>query len=158
MYSGDINPSEIISSQIALLKKRKLDIFLDEKTDQFRKMLDRLQQLIVLPSNEENFKEARNAFKIIFDAVPLLTHRLSDVEIFRAQMNRPNELFTTQGRISYNKERPDLITSGKFNSELEPMFYGSLPYRPDKEEKYVPPAMVACLETCKSLSDPQVTV
>lgn len=152
-----MDENNLITSQIKQLRERNLDKYLHSKIDQFEDKFARLQQLLYLEPNNEVFQEAYELFYFIFDGVPLLVHTLTDVPIFRAQCNRLNELFSTQSRISYNKNRLDLIKPGKFNVWNQAVFYGSLPYQSVNENSYCPPSMTACLETCKNLSDKNVT-
>jgi hypothetical protein len=78
---------------------------------------------------------------------------LDGSDIFRAQANNIDDLYTTQSRISYNKTNLDIIRPGKFNVPYDPMFYGCIPYHPEKRSEYSGPYMTACYETCKALQD-----
>jgi len=149
----DFQKQELLKSQIALFKQRGLDSFLNKDLANFQSRFDRLNELLYKPASNENFDDAYQNFYKIFDAVPLLYNQLGGLNIFRAQTNKPNELFSTQTRISYNKTNPKCISPGKFNVWYEPMFYGCLPYKTENEKDYFPPALGAALETCKDLSD-----
>jgi hypothetical protein len=103
---------------------------------------------------EEKYKLAYQLFYQIFNAVPLVLNTVGEgVYIYRAQVNRENEIFNTQARISYNKSCPDKIGLGKFNLQGQAMFYGCVKYVPFNESDVLQPYVVACLETCKDLTD-----
>ena len=138
---------------MALFKQRGLDIYLTRDLSKFRERFETLQLLLDKPANDENYEKAFSIFYAIIDAVPLLYNELSGFDIFRAQTNRPNELFNSQSRISYNKTNPGRIPPGKFNVWYEPMFYGCLPYKPINENEYLQPYLAATYETCKELKD-----
>jgi hypothetical protein len=149
---------ELKKSQLEILKQMKLDVNLDKNLLALQQNFKLLCQLSSEPANNENFETAYKLFYRIFDAVPLMINYISDISIFRAQKNDPNELFNSQRRISYNKTNPGAITPGKFNAWYQPMFYGSMPYKPLQDKEYALPSMVAALETCKDLCDPNKTV
>ncbi|MDN3551003.1 hypothetical protein [Mucilaginibacter aquaedulcis] len=139
-----------LDEQISLLKERGLDSYLKRDLHIFKQKFDRLRELLNEPANNKNFEEAYQLFYYIFDVVPMMYHRLSDMPIFRAARNKINEVFSIQSRISYNKNI-SAIPAGKFNVWYQPMFYGCLPYGPSKPELYPPPRLVASLECCKDL-------
>jgi hypothetical protein len=153
-----MTPEEEISLQAIQYRTNGLEAYLNRDLGLFMQQFETLQELFYKPASNENFNTAFQLFYRIFDVVPLLVNRLNDLSIFRAQTNKPNELFSTQSRISYNKTNPDIITPGKFNAWGEPMFYGSLPYMPKEKEKFFPPSLTACLETCKDLYNPEKMV
>jgi hypothetical protein len=143
--------SEKKQMQMALFKQRGLDAYLNRDLSKFQERFETLQLLLDKPANNDNYEQAFGIFYDIIDAVPLLYNELNGSDIFRAQTNKPNELFNSQSRISYNKTNPKLIGPGKFNVWYEPMFYGCLPYRPVNDNEYLPPYLTATFETCKEL-------
>lgn len=149
----NVQSSENRQLQMALFKQRGLDAYLARDLSKFQNRFETLQLLLDKPANNENYEKAFRIFYDVIDAVPLLYNELSDFDIFRAQTNKPNELFDSQSRISYNKTYPNLIAPGKFNVWYEPMFYGCLPYRPVNEDEYLPPYLSATFETCKELKN-----
>lgn len=153
-----VNYTEKKYVQLALLKERGLDKYLDSDLSKFQEKFDRLCKLLNEPANDQNFNEAFQIFYIILDAVPLLINNIHNIPIFRAQTNKANELFYSQTRISYNKTQAHNIQPGKFNAWYEPMFYGSVPYKPKNKSDYFPPSLTACLETCKELYNPNKTI
>lgn len=139
-----------IQQQVALIKERGLDSYLNKDLALFRGYFQHLKNMLTLPANNENFEEAYENFYRIFDAVPVMYNRLIDMPIFRATRSKINEVFSTQERISYNKLTHH-IGPGKFNVWYQSMFYGCLPYKPTDATKYPPPLLVAALECCKDL-------
>jgi len=148
--TDSFNGIGLIDQQIKLLKERGIHTYLNRDIGKFEKYFARLKELLDLPATNERFDEAYELFYRIFDAVPLMYHRLSDIPIFRAARNKIGEVFTSQSRISYNKNT-DQIGPGKFNAWYQPMFYGCLPYRPQVEKEYPEPRLVVALECCKDL-------
>jgi hypothetical protein len=144
--------STSFQEQLIILRQRGLDKYLSRDLPIFKSKFERLQQLLELPANNDNYNEAYQLLYFIFDAIPIMYNRLIDVDIFRAQPNKPNELFITQQRISYNNDLTK-ISPGKFNAWYESMFYGCLPYKPSVEKDYLPPSAVAALECCKDLTN-----
>lgn len=138
------------AEQIKLIKERGLNSYLDNDLDKFHRKFDRLKVLVTKEANNENFEEAYTLFYHIFDAVPIMIHKLEGMNIIRAARNKLGEVFSTQERISYNKKTAH-INPGKFNVWYQSMFYGCLPYVPVHKEIYPEPRIVAALECCKDL-------
>jgi hypothetical protein len=148
--ADSFNKIGLINEQIRLIKERGLHTYLNRDINKFEEYFARLQELLDLSATNYRFEEAYELFYKIFDAVPLIYHRLSDIPIFRGARNKIGEIFTSQSRISYNKNLAQ-IGPGKFNVWYQPMFYGCLPYRPQIEKEYPEPRLVAALECCKDL-------
>lgn len=100
--------------------------------------------------NDENFNKAIRCFYIIFSYVPLMATKLDyGISLFRSRPHyKKNETFTKVSEISYNQNL-HLIRQGRFNQEGESMFYAALPVNNDLMESN----LVACLETCKRLTE-----
>ncbi|RYY06580.1 MAG: hypothetical protein EOP43_05925 [Sphingobacteriaceae bacterium] len=139
-----------VTKQIRLLKETGLHSYLNRDINIFKQKFEQLKQLLLCSANNENFEKAFELFYYIFDAVPMMYNRLSDVPIFRAASNDLNEVFSTQSRISYNPKKEN-IGPGKFNVWYQSMFYGCLPYEAVNKNEYPEPRLVAALECCKEL-------
>lgn len=154
LYSEIIDSSKLTQNeQLELYKARGLNKLLENRLSEFKEKFEKLKLLENEPPNDENFETAVWIFFDIFDVLPLMFNQLEGSDIFRAQCNGPDELFTNQSRISYNKDNPKSINPGKFNVYYDAVFYGCVPYRPDKLRGYIEPYIVACYETCKALQD-----
>lgn len=113
----------------------------------------KVQSLFIHPVTDVNFNAAITSFYKIFILVPLMKSRIDakGMPMFRARPNeKKNILFSKEIDISYNSTDLSVIKAGRFNQPLQAVFYGSLPV----ENSKIPPEMVACLETCKGLTDP----
>lgn len=141
------------NQQLELYKDRRLNEYLQNHLSEFKEIFEQLQLLQNESANNENFEKAVKLFYKIFDYVPIMYTQVDGSDIFRAQSNNINELFTNESRISYNKTNANIISPGKFNVWYDAVFYGCLPYRPEKKRTYFEPYMVACYETCKALQD-----
>ncbi|WP_214070355.1 hypothetical protein [Mucilaginibacter sp. dw_454] len=137
-------------AQLKQIKERGLDSYLDRDLKEFYQKFERLKELVSTEADNEHFEEAYDLFCHIFDAVPIMLHKLYGMNVIRAARNKLGEIFTTQERISYNKETAH-IGPGKFNVWYQSMFYGCLPYIPTNKGLYPEPRLVAALECCKDL-------
>lgn len=154
---NDFDKITSINDQIKLIKERGLSDYLDRDIDKFSQRFETLKVLRYLPPTNERFQQALELFYEIFDVIPIMYQRLSEIPIFRATTNRVSEVFTSQSRISYNSDATE-IKPGKFNVYYQSMFYGCLPYTPLNTDLYLPPRLVASLECCKDLFNPEKTL
>lgn len=101
------------------------------------------------PLCDDSVNLAFQNFVDIINIIPLMATVLKIPNIVRGQENTNNEpVFSTERRISYNIEKPELIEFGRFNQQFEPLFYGSLP----TESKNIDYVLSCSLECCKEIT------
>ena len=134
----------LLKANIKLIKETESNL------ETMKEKFNELKLLSTQVGNNENFHKAYSCFLYLFSYIPVMGTKLDvGISLFRSRQHiKKNETFTKISEISFNQNL-HLIKQGRFNREGEPMFYATLPVNNNLIES----TLVACLETCKRLTE-----
>ena len=124
---------------------------IEENIPKLKEEFEKLKDLRKLEVSDPNFNAAITSFYILFQFIPLQAPQFSEnMRVFRARPNdNKNILYENVSDISYRTFNPQKIRVGRFNQPGQAMFYSTL----QVEDNDYDASFVACMETCKGLSD-----